>query len=322
MIDRLTLPALARCGLLTALLLVAPVVVAAPPTDDDATSQRIAELYQRANVLYGKKSLAEAEALYREAWKLKKTYDVACNFGAIELDLGRPREAAEYLTFALQEFPAGEKPAAREQIKARLTLARSQVGAVRVRVNVAGAQVSVGDRVIGNAPIEDEVFVDPGLVTVSASAPGYEQTLSRVSVAKGGSADVELSLVQARPRWPMVVTGVLAAGGLAAGAGLAVAANAKGGDAAAVRATLGGGRSQCVGLTGGSCTTLAGDLRSQGAFADGAVGGFVVGGVFALATAGLGIWAFGKPRMPTQGQLRIVPTVGAVEQGVRLEGSW
>ena len=125
MIPRLWLRVLPPCGLLVALLAVSP-VAGASPGDDDATSQRLADLYKRANALYGQKSLAEAEGLYLEAWNLKKTYDVACNLGALELDLGKLREAAEHLAFALREFPAGEKAAARESRSRRGSRSRAR----------------------------------------------------------------------------------------------------------------------------------------------------------------------------------------------------
>lgn len=246
MSDRACLRAL-QGALLVASLLVAPMARAGSPNDDDATSQRIAELYKRANALYAQKKLTEAEALYLEAWRLKKTYDVACNFGAVELDLGKPRDAAEYLAFALRELPAGEKPAAREQMKVRLALARAEVGVLHVRVNVPGAQLTVGERIVGKSPLEDEVFVSPGMVTVSASAPGYEQALRTVPITKGSSVDVTLTLTAPRRSVvPGAVLGGVAGAALVTGIGLFAGGRGKGASGAAERDVILNARRSCV----------------------------------------------------------------------------
>jgi hypothetical protein len=323
MIDRLRLRALAHCGLLSALLLVAPVAGAAPPSADDATSQRIAELYQRANVLYGKKSLTEAEALYREAWKLKKTYDVACNFGAIELDLGRPREAAEYLTFALREFPAGEKPAAREQIKARLTLARSQIGVVRVRVNVTGAAVSVEDRLIGNAPIEDEVFVNPGTRTIRATLDGYVAAQATVQLAAGSSQDVALELkVKKRDAVPAIVMGSVGGVALVTGAVLLGLGEAKRSD---VNALVAQTDHSCVvnaPAPQGACAQLASAATKADTLGNGGIVALVVAGAAAVGVTTYMLWPTSQRDAGSGRGLQVVPLASANGGGVLLFGSF
>lgn len=313
--QRACLRVVARSGLALALVLVAPEAYAGLTADEDV-SQRVADLYKRGNALYDQKRLAEAEAVYLEAWRLKKTYDVACNLGALELDLGKRRAAAEYLAYALREFPAGGKAAAREQIKNRFTLARAEVGALRVRVNVADARVTVGGRALEKGSVDQEVFVEAGTVVIEASALGYGSTRQTVQVAKGGSSEVTLTLVEPRRSVvPALVTGGLALVGIAAGAGFAAAANGKAGTAATLRSALGGVPSACAASTTGDCRALADALRSQGTLAKASAGAFVSGGVFALAAAGLGIWASGKP-------VRVAPVVGAGERGVVVVGTW
>jgi len=311
-------------GLLAALLLVAPAASAAPPADDDATSQRVAELYKRANALYDQKKLAEAEALYLEAWRLKKTYDVASNLGAIELDTGKPREAAEHFTFALREFPAGGKAAAREQLKARLALARAQVGAVRVRVNVAGALVTVGDRAVGKAPVEDEVLVTPGTVTVSASAPGYEQAAQSVAVAKGGSAEVSLTLREPRRSLvPLIVLASASAASLGVGVATTVVSNGKSKDANTQRAAILQGGGQCVvppASFTAACGTLKSTLKSLDTTANVARGAYVAAGVLAVGAVTYVLLPVPKPAK--SGGIRVTPVVGLNGGGAAVVGSW
>ena len=81
--------------------------------------------------------------------------------------------------------------------------------------------MTVGERVIGTAPLDEEVFVEPGAVTVGASAAGYDAALRTVSIAKGASADVALTLtVPRRSLVPAFVTGGAGAAALVTGIGL------------------------------------------------------------------------------------------------------
>jgi len=312
---------------------LAPLAHAQPsrPAPAAASGTRADDLAHKGNDLALKHKWTEAAALFRQAWALKQSYDIGGNLGISELALGNHRDAAEHLAFALGHFPANGKPEHRELLREKLAKAREQVGARTIEVDVAGAEVWVDGARIGAAPLAGEVFLDPGTRTVEARLAGYESAKRTIDVTKGSSDTITLVLrrsvatpppvapvVEKRPIWPAVVSGVLAAGGLAAGVGLTVAANGKGRDAATLRAKLGGGRSTCAGTTtGADCGTLADALRSQGTLAKAALGSFVIGGAFAAAGVGLGVWASAKAA-PVQ----VVPVMGAAERGVVVVGSW
>jgi len=320
------LRALAGGGLLAALLLVAPVAGAASPGDDDATSQRLADLFKRANALYDQKKLAEAEPLYREAWALKHTYDVACNFGAIELELGKPREAAEYFTFALREFPAGGKAATHEGLKVRLGLARAQIGTLHVRVNVAGAEVRVGDRAVGKAPVQEEVFVSPGTVAVSASAPGYEPALQSVQVAKGGSVDVVLALAETRRSVvPGAVLGGLAGAALVIGAVLEGVAASKHASNSNLSHAIIQAQNSCV--AGASnfdprCATLESSSSTADALGHAGIGVLVGAGALAAGSVAYFLWPKPKGPAATSGGVRVVPVVSTTGGSIFISGAF
>jgi tetratricopeptide (TPR) repeat protein len=305
------------------LVLVAPVARAAPTSDDDATSQRVADLYKRANTLYDQKKLAEAESLYLEAWKLKKTYDIACNVGALELDLGKPREAAEYFAFALREFPAGGKAAAREQLSVRLGLARAQVGALHVRVNVAGARVAVGDREIGKAPVDDEVFVSPGTVTVSASAPGYEQAIQTVQVAKGGSADVALTLKEPqRSLVPAYVMGGVGAAALIGGGVLIGLAQSKKSTAQTLATQTNHACPVSTASQQGACKDLESAATSGDTFGNAGIGLLATAGVAAAGVATYLLWPRSHAEAVSGRRLRVLPVAGPSGGGVTMVGAF
>jgi PEGA domain len=326
MMDRRCFRALAPGGLLVALFLVAPVAGAAPVSDDDATTQRVADLYKRGNALYDEKKWIEAEPLYLEAWRLKKTYDVACNLGALELDLGKPREAAGYFAFALREFPAGGKAATHETLKVRLALARAEVGTLHVRVNVAGAEVSVGDRLVGKAPIEDELFVSPGAVRVSASAPGYEQTFQSVQVTKGGSVDVVLTMKELRRNVvPGAVLGGLAGAALVTGVVLEAVAASKHATNSSLNRAIIEAQNSCV--AGASnfdprCSTLQSSSSTVDTLGRAGVGAFVGAGALAAGSLVYFLWPKSKTPAPASGGIRVVPTVSTTGGGIFLSGAF
>jgi hypothetical protein len=142
----------------------------------------------------------EAEAAFLAAWALNPTFDVAYNLGTTEHELGKHRNAAEHLSFALRNWPLLEsieklKPLA----KKRLAVSRGFVGAVSVKVNVARAEVLVDGTAVGKAPIEGELFVEPGAHRVEARLEGYETAGETIRVAKGAAVAVELAIAPAQP---------------------------------------------------------------------------------------------------------------------------
>ncbi|MGK3989981.1 PEGA domain-containing protein [Sorangium sp. So ce136] len=185
-----------------ATLIAAPdIAVAQPPAPQEAPAS-VAEAAKRADAsyrqglrLYSDGKYAEAEAALASAWALNPTFDVAYNLGNTEYKLKKHREAAQYLSFALRHWPL-MKAAAKLKVTAeqRLAESRAQVGAVTVTVGVAGAEVLVDGKAVGRAPVEGEVFVEPGEHRVEARLEGYAPASQTVRVAKGGAMKVELAM--------------------------------------------------------------------------------------------------------------------------------
>jgi hypothetical protein len=316
----------------------------------EAASTRADDLTHQGVELSKKHQWAEAEALFREAWSLKRSYDIGGNLGVAEAALGKWRDAAEHLAFALRTFPANGKPGHRDLLKEKLAAARREVAALSVDVNVPGAEVSVDGVSAGAAPVPDEIFVEPGSHTVQAKRAGYLDAKQTVQAAKGSAQTVTLALPPAPPP-PLTTTGsvpqstpppwrpgpavlipagALAAGGIAIGAGLTVAANGKASDVHAIQGSLkqGGASYPCAGASGATATTcskLRDAATAQQTLSDAAFASFVTGGAFALAAAGLGIWSSVTPKDtgPKRG-VHVVPVVGvgAGAGGVVVTGRW
>ncbi|WP_437906970.1 PEGA domain-containing protein [Sorangium sp. So ce327] len=165
------------------------------------------------------------EAELESAWALNPTFDVAYNLGNTKYQLKKHKEAAQHLSFALRNWPlvktvAKLKPTAEQ----RYAESRAQVGGMKVSVTAAGAEVLVDGKIVGQTPLEGEVFVNPGEHRVAATHPDYEPASQTVGVAKGGTAKVELAMALAKAE-PGASAGVETGGGTrvpGAGAGAPV----------------------------------------------------------------------------------------------------
>jgi hypothetical protein len=140
-----------------------------------------------------------AEDLFRRAWEIEKTYDIAGNLGHIELLNGKPLEAAQHLRFCLDGLPPSETDAQRVRVQERFNEARRQIGAISIDLSEAGADVLVDGRSVGASPLVAEVLVAPGLHRVRAVKSGFDVTEESVDVEKGGSRSVTLSIKPSRP---------------------------------------------------------------------------------------------------------------------------
>ncbi len=131
-----------------------------------------------------------------EAFNLRQSTDIAGNLGATELELGLFRDAAEHFSYSLRTMPASADPQKREATKTRLATAKEKVGTLTIKVNVEGATVFIGDKAIGLSPLPAEAYVDPGSVTIRATADEYQGARQTLEVQAGSSAEVSIELTK------------------------------------------------------------------------------------------------------------------------------
>jgi hypothetical protein len=343
------------------LLLVALISGAATASAQPTAAAPGAEAVAKADALFregvrfvAQQKWAEAEAKFLAAWALNPSYDVATNLGQAQYRLGKYRDAAEHLAFALRNWPIIGKREPRDLAQQRLAEVRKQVGAVTIRVSRPGAEVFVDGQPVGRSPIEHEVFVEPGARSIEAKLAGYEDAQQRIEASKGGELSVMLTLAAsavtttgpggmatatpsgraapglpsppppsvARPIWPVAVGAGAALVFLGGGIGFTVAANTRMGDAAALREQV-GGRSACTGKPNGSllqtCAELHSALADRDTLSNVAMVSFLAGGALVLGTVGMGVWAWStKPGV----RMEAAPVMGAHRGGIVVTGSW
>jgi len=178
-------------GVLGALLALSlPVLAQAPRAD---------ELFREGNRAFAAGDARGAYQAYREAWSLRKSFDIACNLGRTEAELSLSRDAAEHLDYCIRTYPASSREELRQaylRFQELFTEVRARVAALRLETKPQGAEVSVDGVTYGTTPREAEVFVDPGQHRVRAELVGFRPEERVVEVAAGATLAVGFSLVR------------------------------------------------------------------------------------------------------------------------------
>jgi PEGA domain len=166
--------------------------------------KRARESFLLGDKLYTDQKWTEAEAAFLTAWSLNPTFDVASNLGNTQFKLGKFRDAAEHLAFALRHWPLIGPVARRQHAQEKLRAAKSHVGTITVKVNVEHAAVSVDGKAIGKAPLDLEIFVEPGRHAIEARLEEHDPVSQAVELAAGASTNVSLSLAKTVVPAPVV----------------------------------------------------------------------------------------------------------------------
>lgn len=284
------------------------------------------EWFDKGSSAYDAHRLQDAEMAFLEAWKLKKTPDIAANLGQVESELGKHRQAATFFSYAVKNAAPTDSQEARRDVKQRLEDARKLVGLVHVRVNVAGATVLMNGESIGVAPLADDVFAEPGSATFTARFAGHADARTVVQVGKGSSSEAVLDLIpsasESEGANPAIVIGGAATAGVALGIGVlfAVLSNGKASDAKKI-----GDWNPCYGPTPpvpNRCVELDGLRRNSATFANASFWGFVGAGALGASTLVYALVASKKEKAPPTVGLQIAPVPMANGGGVVVGGHW
>lgn len=173
------------------------------PSPEEKAARVHTELRKLGNEAAKVGRFSEAIDAWTKAYAVRPVFAVACAIGRSEL-LGRANAsaAALWLTRCLRFAPvpvkgqAKELAAQQEELVLR-DLARSRVGALRVEAEL-GAEISVDGRVVGKAPLVDEVFLEPGSHRLAASLGSRSRSVD-VVVAGGEARAVDLAVGASGP---------------------------------------------------------------------------------------------------------------------------
>jgi hypothetical protein len=165
---------------------------------------------------------------FQRAYALRPSNSLLFNIGQVHYQLAQYAKARVALEDYLAQGRGSVGSERRAQVEQQLTSLRSRTAELRIAVNVAGAEVSINDEVIGTSPLVAVTFVDGGTQRVAATKLGYSNARRTVAVVGGEVAAVGLTLhelprdsaagssnLPATLAW--VGAGVLAAGAIGTG---------------------------------------------------------------------------------------------------------
>ncbi|MDI1484748.1 PEGA domain-containing protein, partial [Polyangium sp. y55x31] len=127
------------------------------------------------------------------AFKLKPNAEIALALARSEMQLGKPRDAAEHLAYFLREGQAA-KPEDRQAAEKMFAEAKSKVGTLIVSVDEDGAEVQIDGKPVGTSPLNGAVFVEPGTRILTARKEGMPEAKKELTVAAGAESAVPLAV--------------------------------------------------------------------------------------------------------------------------------
>src|SRR5512142_652523 len=126
-------------------------------------------------------------------------YDAFGLLGQTEVSLGMYRDAAEHLTFAIQNTPAGKARDAVPVLTQDLIEAKKHVTTLRITVDQNDADITIDGKIIGKSPLDTDVFVDTGKHTINAKHAKLGNAESTIDAKMAQQSEVALHLTQPPP---------------------------------------------------------------------------------------------------------------------------
>lgn len=168
----------------------------AEPTEEAKLEAK--QRFGRGIELYQDGDYALALIEFERVYELVPDYRVLYNIGQVSIQLGRYARATRALERYLAE--GGEQIAAerKQAVEADLNMLKTRTAYLSIKTNVAGAEVILDDRVVGEAPITEPILVDAGEHRLQVRKPGFNSRPTQVALAGGESANVEITLTPDR----------------------------------------------------------------------------------------------------------------------------
>jgi hypothetical protein len=251
----------------------------------------------------------------------------------VEYKLGKVPEAATHFSYALKNWPVGNKdPEKQEQfrvVEQRLAEAKAQLGKLTLRLSRPGAEVAIDGKRLEEAPTGTEVFVMPGKHRIEAKLAGYEPAVTTIEVEKNTSREVALTLKPVEPRTSGGKNGAFIASGAAVsvvmvgvGVGLFVASASPGEDIEKLGKEIYNGPTQrdCLSDPNPRCAELSSAIAKSARLRNWGTAAFITGGVVGAGTLVYSLWPSSKPQARTG--VRMIPVVSASTGGIEVFGSF
>ncbi len=187
---------------LTLALLLLGLPARADPLPDRRTAAEARQAFTRGVALMRRAQWAQALDELRRSIELHPTEVAQFDAAMCLKNLGRQHEAIEILEGLLARPEEGTSEERREAIRVELEELRARMGQLVVTTDVPGAEVRVDDRVVGQTPLAEPIFVLPGEHAIQATRAGLARAEERVHVDGGQIRAVRLDLRSPSPEAP------------------------------------------------------------------------------------------------------------------------
>jgi hypothetical protein len=145
----------------------------------------------------GLKNYEGARKAFAKAYELDPVPTIALTLAEVEMKLELYQDAADhwlaFLKKASEDNP--ERPNAHNQ----LAECRKHLGRAKLTVDTAPAEFFVDARLVGRAPMRDEVWLAPGEHTFTIKTPNGQAAAQTSRIFQGDLTTVDFKIVQARP---------------------------------------------------------------------------------------------------------------------------
>lgn len=266
--------------------------------------------------------------IFKGLWDKKQSLDIAANLSQAEAKLGKKRDAAEHLAFAVSALPATAGPQIKQRMEADLRALEAEVGKVNVQCP-SGTVVSLDGKQIGISPIKT-VYVEPGPIVIVGRHEQQGEARVELKVDKGGSVTALLILKgpgkpggrgDDKPIWPTILFASVAGVGAAVGiAGFVLSAQASSSADDTAEELRNNGQT-CKDAPD-SCVDAQDNLNNVPIFRGMGIAGVSVAGAGLTAMIVYLLLPGSSERTAAGYNLRITPALGLDTQGVFVTGSF
>ena len=212
----------------------APTAAPPPKAESGDNVDRARVHYERGIQLFNEDNYDAALFEFERAYELAPSFKILYNMGRIQRQQNNYAAAVRSYSRYLKEGGASIPADRRAEVENEIAVLKPRTAALRVTVNVDGADIYQDDMPVcaatiesacaGKSPLQAPIIVNGGRHKVTASKPGYATATSIVSVVGSDTLDVKLELVsyaQASASHRRVPWGGwIATGALAIGAGV------------------------------------------------------------------------------------------------------
>lgn len=167
----------------------------APPTAsapaEEAPMEELAQKhYEDGQAAVARGDFQAAYTSFRAGFAVQPHSQMIRALGDAAYHLGKSRDAAEFLALYLQKAPSTAPVGERAAAEQMLTDAKTRVGSLQITAPV-GAEVFVDKAFVGKAPLDHQVYVEPGTCEIEARA-GDQYGQQRIQTTKGTLSAVTL----------------------------------------------------------------------------------------------------------------------------------